>query len=141
MVEDNLRVVDATFEAMNARDWDRIAELLADSVVEYRPGLPDPSKGPDAALQNLKAFATAFPDARVEKVRAFGQGDWVCRESVLAGTHKGPMTSPDGKTIPATNKPFSVQSCNLFKIEGGKITERHLYFDQLGFLAQLGLAP
>ena len=47
----------------------------------------------------------------------------------------------DGKTIPVTNKPIRLQSCNLFRVEDGKITERHLYFDQLGFMTQLGLAP
>ena len=140
-VHDNLRVVDAAFEAINARDWDWMAQLYADSVIEYRPGLPEPSEGSDVALQNLKDFTTAFPDVHVEKVRAFGQGDWVCREGVLTGTHKGPLTGADGKTIPVTNKPIRLQRCNLFRVEDGKITERHLYFDQLGFMTQLGLAP
>ncbi|MFQ5950555.1 MAG: ester cyclase, partial [Candidatus Geothermarchaeales archaeon] len=86
-------------------------------------------------------FLTAFPDLHVETTRAFGRGDWVCVEHITSGTHTGPMGTPDGETIPATNKKMRFEDALVFKVENDKITRRHLYFDQLGFMAQLGLAP
>ena len=140
-VEDNMRVIDAADKAFTAKDWDRFLGLHAESVVLYAPPLPEPLKGRAALKEFVQGFVKAFPDLSAEKVRSFGQGDWVAREYRTSGTHHGPLASPDGKTIPATHKRFQISECDVFKVEGGKITEVHLYFDQLGYLAQLGLAP
>ncbi len=82
-----------------------------------------------------------MPDTRLDVVRTFGQGDWVCLEVTSTGTHTGPLKGPGGETIPATNKPVRFQGCALYKVEGGEITELRDYFDLLGMMAQLGLAP
>ncbi len=140
-VEDNLRVIDEIEKAVNARDWTRFDELHAESIVEYSPQKPEPSKGIDAHRESMQGLITAFPDMRAENVRAFGQGDWVCTEISFTGTHKGPLAGPGGQTIPATNKPVRMTLCGVAKIEGGRITEEHNYFDLLGMMAQLGLAP
>ncbi len=89
----------------------------------------------------LQGFGNAFPDLHIEKERAFGQGDWVSVELTITGTHKGPLPGPGGETIPATNKPVRFRNSIITKYEGGKIAEEHRYFDQLGLMAQLGLAP
>ncbi len=59
----------------------------------------------------------------------------------MTGTHTGPLAMPDGKTIPATNKSFRVRFLEVLKWEGGQIVEEHAYYDVLGWMAQLGLAP
>ncbi|MEE9164474.1 MAG: ester cyclase, partial [Thermoplasmata archaeon] len=86
-------------------------------------------------------FVTAFPDARSKKERSFGQGDWVCQEYTITGTHTGPLKGPGGEAIPATNQPVRLRGCGVYKFEGGEITEEHDYSDSLGMMAQLGLAP
>ncbi len=83
----------------------------------------------------------AFPDVKFEKVRSFGQGDTVSAELIFAGTHRGPLPGAGGEPIPATNKPVRFRYSVVFTMEGGMITEIHRYYDQLGFLVQLGLAP
>ena len=56
------------------------------------------------SIRQMRAESTAFPDLHIETVRSFGQGDWVCVEWVVTGTHTGPLMGPGGETIPATNK-------------------------------------
>lgn len=143
--EENMRVVLATAEAYNARDWDRLVELLAESVIFTSSTFPKPQKGisawrPGGAVrQNIDSSLIEAPDAQVEKVRTFGQGDWICVEYIMKGTNTGPLKLPDGRELPATNKPYQLPCCGVFKVEGGKITEWHIYADNLIWLRQLGI--
>ena len=74
-----------------------------------------------------------------QKNRSFGKGDWACLEVLFTGTHTGPMQGADGAVIPATNKSIKTSYCMVMKFEGGLVSELNEYFDQLGWLAQLGL--
>ena len=140
-VEENIRVVRATIEAINARDWDGFDSVHAESVVVSTPQTPEPTKGRAAHRESVQVFTTAFPDLRIEEERIFGQGDWLCSERIATGTHKGPLRGAGGQTVPATGKPVRVGLVEVSKVEGGEITEERLYFDLLGMMAQLGLAP
>lgn len=140
-VEENLRVVEAYFEAFNAHDLDRIAALHAESVVFYVPDSPEPLKGRAALRERFQTLLTAFPDARLEKVRTFGQDAFTCSELTFAGTHKGPLPGPGDKTTPATNKPVRFTYVDVHKFEEGEIAEVRVYRDRLGMMTQLGLAP
>ena len=138
-VEENLRVIDSANDAVNARDWDRLLRLTAESVIDYDPATPEPRKGRAALRQSFQDLITAFPDLHGRKERSFGQGDWVSLELTVTGTHKGPLPGPGGQMIPATNKPFRTKQAIVFKLEGGEITEVYEYYDLLGMMAQLGL--
>jgi ketosteroid isomerase-like protein len=74
-------------------------------------------------------------------LRAFGQANWVCIEGNFTGTHTGPLEGSGAEIQPATNKAVRVPICFVAHVENGKLAEVHEYNDQLGFLAQLGLAP
>lgn len=128
-------------EAINARDWHRFDEAHAEAVVAYSTGLPEPTKGRAAHREFVQRLLTAFPDLRIEEVRSFGQGDWVCGEFVAKGTHGGPLAGPGGRTIPATGKVGQLQMVGLAKIEGGQIVEERNCIDLLGLLTQLGALP
>ena len=69
----------------------------------------------------------------------FGQGDWTCTIAKWKGTMKGPMTGPDGKTIPPTNKSFELEFCTVARWQNGEIVEEKLFYDQVGLLKQIGL--
>ena len=90
-VEQNLRMVEAAFEAINDRDWDHLWGLHMDNIVMSVPDLPDPVKGREAVQGRLQAWAEALPDLSWKRVRGLGQGDWVCVELLITGTHKGPL--------------------------------------------------
>ena len=138
--EETLRIIDQRTEALNARDWDRFLGLHADSVV-YTPGLGPSLRGRADLLGFFQALVKASPDFRLRKEHAFGDSGWVRAEYTGSGTLEGNLEGPGGMTIPATNKPFRLRDCTVFRVEGGKIAEVRVYFDPLGIMAQLGLGP
>lgn len=140
-VEENVQIVEEGLEAFNAHDWGRFFSRYHESVVEYAPELTEPVKGVAALRERFENGAEAFPDQRIDGVRTFGQGDWVCLEGVFRGTQTGPFVGPGGRTIPATNKRVELWVALVFKIEAGKVTEEHDYYDNMTFMSQLGLAP
>lgn len=58
-------------------------------------------------------------------------------EPVVTTTHRT-LRTPAGD-LPPTGKTISIPYCNVLKIEAGRISSAHIYVDQLGFMAQLGL--
>ncbi len=83
----------------------------------------------------------AFPDLRTRQENAFGEGDWVAVRGYMAGTHTGPLEAPGTPPIPATNRTIRVPYALVAKLEGGKFAEVNVYYDQMAFMAQLGLMP
>ncbi len=140
-VEESLRLLDSVLEAFNAHDPDRLDKVNAESMIFYATGLAEPLKGRAAVREWNKTFMTAFPDVRIRKERSFGQGDWICVEGTIVGTHKGPLPGPGGRMIPATNRPIRLDVAATLKVEGGEGTEVHMYLDQLALMTQLGLTP
>jgi ketosteroid isomerase-like protein len=57
----------------------------------------------------------------------------------VVGTNTGPLRMPSGEAHQPTGKQVRIRSCDIAKVEGGEITSHHFYFDQVEFLAQLGL--
>ncbi|MFQ5919770.1 MAG: ester cyclase [Thermoplasmata archaeon] len=140
-VEENTEVVRERDEAVGARDWDRFYGTYAESILTHAPGLQEPLKGIEAFKGWATTFFDAFGDLKVDIANSFGQGDWVVVEQEVGGTHTGTLVNPDGSEVPPTNKTVKFWSADIVKVEGGKITEQRIYFDNLGFMAQLGLVP
>ncbi|HLA46071.1 MAG TPA: ester cyclase [Thermoplasmata archaeon] len=138
---DSIAVIDRLEKVQMARDWDQFANLHAESVVQFAPDRAEPRKGRSDLVKFYRTFFDAFPDMDAKRERAFAQGEWVCAEYTVTGTHLKPLANPAGPPIPPTNKKVRVASCTVYRVQGGKVVEVHEYFDQLGFLAQLGLAP
>lgn len=140
-VEENLRVADEATKALSDGDLDRFESYHLESVIGRDPLHPEPLKGRKAIRASVEPFSKAFPDLRLVTERQFGQGDWITVQGHFQGTHKGPLEAPGGQTIPATNKAIRVPFALIAKLEGGKLAETDIYFDQMGMMAQLGLAP
>jgi predicted ester cyclase len=149
-VERNLRMVEAAFEAINDRDWDHLYGLHVDNTVMSSPDLPVPVRGRGAVQGRLQAWGEALPDLSWKRLRGFGQGDWVCVELLISGTHKGPLRHgidqatlaklSDG-VVPPTGNRIELRGCVVYKVEEGEISETHIYYDQLELMKQLGLVP
>ena len=142
-VEENLRLVDVLFEVHNVHDWGREAEMLAEDVAYYFYGAPEPVviRGPEDHRRGHERHVKVFPDFRLDKVRAFGQGEWVCVEYVDSGTFTRPMRTAEGKTISPTNRSYRLSGCVVYRIHEGKVADAHVYGDSSTLRAQLGLAP
>jgi predicted ester cyclase len=140
-VEENLRLAKANNQALNDHDVERILSLHLPSVISRDPQNPQGAKGHQAIRAGIEPMFKAFPDFHVVPERTFGQGDWIVEEGVGIGTHKGPLEAPGAPPIPPTNRPVRLPYAYIAKVDGGKIAETHLYFDQVAMLTQLGLGP
>jgi steroid delta-isomerase-like uncharacterized protein len=140
-VEENIRVADAANKALNDHDVEAFLSLHLESVIQRDPQNREPTKGREAIRAGLEPMIQAFPDFHVVRERAFGQGDWIVEQGHAVGTHLGPLETPGGPPIPATNKQIRLPYAFIAKVEAGKFAETNLYFDVAGMMAQLGLAP
>jgi ketosteroid isomerase-like protein len=61
-VEENLQLIRARYDAVNAHDLDRFEKFYADSTAWSDPGLPAPISGASSVRERLEVLTTAFPD-------------------------------------------------------------------------------
>lgn len=135
-----LDIVEQHYRDMNDGEWERTAELFRDDVVSEMPGGP-PMRGIKAFLGYGRIFATAFPDIQMRVRSAVESGAHIVVEGTFAGTHTGPLATPDGNEIPPTGRRVEFAFADAFDVEDGKIAAHRVYFDQMTLMAQLGLLP
>lgn len=128
------QVVRQMAAAINAREFDRLDDLVAPDVRRHSgatPGLVVDN------LEQFKAFLkqdlASVPDARQELDFMFSCGNMVAARVVYRGHQSGPMGP-----FPPTGKPFEVPFLSILRIEGGKIAEMWVEWDNLNALGQLG---
>ncbi len=125
-------------ELTDLQDWPaREAILTPDCVVTTPQGI---LRGPGETTAFSKPFVGAFSDARHSIDLVVSSGDDVVVEGVWVGTHTEPLVTPDGE-VPATGKTINLPYVATLRASGDRIASLRLYFDQLTFMAQLGLLP
>ncbi|MGH8917731.1 MAG: ester cyclase [Actinomycetes bacterium] len=125
-------------ELTDAQDWlGREALLTPDCEFMTPAGI---AQGPAAVTAYSQPFARAFSVSRHNVDLIVATDDVVVVEGVWVGTHDGPLTTPDGD-IPATGRPVSLPFTAIFQVSDDLAGSVHIYFDQLSFMAQLGLIP
>jgi predicted ester cyclase len=125
-------------EVTDAQDWAaREALLTADCEFVTPIG---PMRGRASTTAYSAPFALAFPDSRHEIALLTGAGDVVLVEGVWTATHLGVLETPQGP-VPATGRSVASPFVVVMRASGDLMASLHVYFDQLAFLAQLGLLP
>jgi predicted ester cyclase len=137
--QSNRQVIDHWFEIVDGKKLDQLAEVEAADLVFTTP--MGTLKGPAGHKQLLTGFATAFPNYKHTLKRCVESGDLISCEGVWSGDHTGPMTMPDGKTIPATRKHVDLPFIGLGRVKAGKVAEMNVAMDMMSFMMQLGLIP
>ncbi|MDA4116642.1 MAG: ester cyclase [Thaumarchaeota archaeon] len=140
-LKENLALIRARYDAVNAHDWERLQGFYDDSVLWNDSGLDKPIKGSLAVRKRFVAFAKGFPDFRWDLDRLFGQGELMCAEFTFTGTHSGPLPFSKEGSTPVTKKLIRVQGSGVYRVQGSKIVESRVYFDRLAVLNQLGIGP
>ena len=141
MAQDNASIARQTYDDWNAREFDRIADQVADDAQILLVGSGTRFTGGEGSMQYSRAWADAFPDGRIEVDNLFSAGDVVVVEFTGRGTHTGTLTTPTGD-IPATGRSVTLQLCDVLEFTGdGKIKAQRTYFDSASLLAQLGVMP
>jgi steroid delta-isomerase-like uncharacterized protein len=132
-------VVARATDAFNAHDEDQVRANYGDNVVFTAPG-DVRLEGPDAVTEYAMSWQRAFPDATLTVHETLEDGNSAAVQMTFEGTHTETLASPGGD-IPATNRHLTGRASEFVRVEGGKIVEEHLYFDQVQVMTQLGLRP
>ena len=136
----NASIATSTYEALNDRDFDRFAEVLAKGEV-IAMGSGDRWHGSDGARQFAEMWYEGFPDGKIEFRSIIESGDTVVIEFTGRGTHTGTLRSPLGD-IEATGRPMELQLCDVWSFASdGTPTQVRTYFDTASMMAQLGPVP
>lgn len=138
-MSDARRLAEAHYREMDEKDFSAAGDIFSPDVETVEPGTGS-FVGMEACVAHSQAFTTAFPDARMEVVSVIEGGDRVVLESVFVGTNTGPMHTPQGE-LPPTGRAVRLDPCDIYEAEAGRIRRHRIYYDQMGFLAQLGLTP
>jgi len=136
------QVLDRNIAAVNARDLDA---LLANQSPDIEFVLPGglTLRGREEVGRYTEAMWTAlwaaFPDGRLTAGEQVLSEDAAATELVFAGTHAGPLQTPNGP-VPPTGKAVTLHSVSIHRFENGLIASEHVYLDQLEVMTQLGLS-
>ena len=136
--EGNEATVRAMTDAINARDLDRLDELVAADVVRHSPSTPGVVV---ESLDDFKAFLRAdfamVPDSKIECPIVVTEGDRVAVWCTYEGHQDGPMGP-----FPATGKSLKLEYASFLRFdESRKIAELYVVWDNLDALVQLGHVP
>ena len=137
----NLERMKTLDDAWNAQNWNVFRQRHSADTAVYWPGQPEPTRGRDAHQAESEEFFKSIQnhlDNNPYKVM-FASGDWTCTIARWTGRMIGPVKGLDGKVYPPTNKPFELEFCTVARWKGGEIVEEKLFYDQVGFLRQIGV--
>jgi len=118
-------------EALNAKDYSVLPELLHDDYVYRTPG--EELVGPDALEGLFTMYHAAFPDLRIRIDDMFGSWDKVATAFTLTGTNEGEMMG-----MPATGRQVSVHGVIHSRVVDGRIAEEWELVDMAALQQQLG---
>lgn len=126
-------------DAFNAHDEARIRSVTSENAAFEAPG-DVKLTGADAMTEYAMGWLRAFPDGRIELKNTVVAEGWAVQEFTFEGTHEETLVGPAGE-IPATHRHLSGRAVQIMKVDGGKIADARLYFDQVDVLTQLGVMP
>lgn len=132
------KMVDIHYAGVNSGDLDAALSVFDPDCEFVTPN--GAHRGLDAQRALGEAFHTAAPDNRLRRLRTVEADDTIVVEGVYSGTHTGPLVTPAG-TIPATGRAFSFAYCDVLQARDGRFVSQRIYWDNVTFMAQLGLAP
>ena len=131
-------ISDRYTDLINAHDAEGIGALFADDGAIVDPG--GEYRGRDAIVAYWTGFFQAFPEMEGADTFKAESGDTAINEWSASGRHTGPLEGPEG-TIPATGKSLTLRGVDAITVSDGLIQSQRVYFDQMSFMAQLGLIP
>ena len=132
--EINRAVVERAAEYINARDYDRLRDVIAEDYLRHSQATPDIDVTSfDQFVEFLQQGAILFPDDRAIFDTLVVEGDLVAFWGRYEGTNTGPGP------FPTTGIAVSIEMAGLHRIEDGKIAETWVIWDNMAMFAQLGM--
>ncbi|HEX8098913.1 MAG TPA: ester cyclase [Actinomycetota bacterium] len=124
------------YDAFNSGELDSARDVVADDFENTDP--TGTLRGWDAFREYISVFKSAMPDATLNPKRFVESGNTVVTEGTFTGTFTNPMPSPQGE-VPPTGKPFELPFMEINDVENGRVKSHRVYYDQMAFMAALGL--
>lgn len=136
MQPDIQKLANSINELWSTGNTSLVRQVYTDNCVRYDPSTPEGVRGTDGMAGYVNQFRTAYPDLRAEVKDVVTEGNFSAFHWNCTGTHKG-----DFFGIAPTGKRVNVNGVSFCRIQNGKISEDRTYFDRLGLMEQLGVAP
>jgi steroid delta-isomerase-like uncharacterized protein len=138
--QENIRLSDEAYAALNSHDLSRFAQALAE---DFQAGVPDvpATLNKQQYLDYLQNYLTGFPDMHFEVERTIAKDDTVVTLWAVTGTNTGPLHGPNGMTIPPTGRKFTNRGTNTLDNKNGKAVRLFSSYDLATLMQQLGLMP
>ncbi len=133
--ENKTLVRNAIEEAWNDGSLDAVEKYYAPEFTFYQEG-GGVVHGVESFKEWVTTIHTAFPDVKYVINAMYAEDDKVATRYSITGTHTG-----DFKGLPPTNKPVDLTGHIIHRIKDGKKVEAWGFWDTLGLMQQLGLAP
>ena len=138
---DSKQIARQAIEWFNQGKLDEWSKTIAEDAELFTP-MAGTIKGRDAIKGYFAQMRETFPDGKVTVHKMVAEGNTVSIEYTFTGTHKGPMLTPTGETIPPTNRTLTGPALDIAVLDDdGMFTSLHQYFDTASGLQQLGLMP
>ena len=128
------------FVVFSNQEWTRLHESHSKDVKVNWPN-GHSTKGINKHIEDLKAMFVYSPDTsiKVHPVK-IGSGEWTSVIGVMTGNFTKPMPIGNGKFIQPTGKKFSINMCTVGHWKNGVMIEEWLFWDNLTYMKQLGIA-
>lgn len=135
--EQNKAVIRRFMDAWNSRQPEAFDELIAPNVVRHCQATPGVNvRSLDQLKEFLRQDTAVFPDSIQTITHLVAEGNLVAAWSTYEGTQKGPMGP-----FPPSGAKAKFDFWAVFRIEGGKIAEWWVTWDNMTILRALGHLP
>ena len=139
---DRLAFYQRCWQLFSAHNYAEFKTCYAGNATSQQIGYGKPNvSGSDAIVASTEAFAKAFPDVSGEGQLILVNGPRIASIFILKGTNSGPMMTPDGHSMPATNKKMAVFFGHAVTLDPAalKVTKEIGVNDSGTVAAQLGM--
>jgi steroid delta-isomerase-like uncharacterized protein len=134
--EQNKATIRRFFDAWNSRQPDVFDDLMASDVVRHCEATPGVVQSLDQVKDFLRKDSGTFPDSVQTIKLLMAEGNLVAVWATYEGTQQGPMGP-----FPPSGRKEQFDFGALFRIEGGKIAEWWVTWDNMTILRTLGHLP
>ena len=123
-------------EAWSGGNYDLAYEVISPDMTVHGAGGQKVGMGPDALIELIRTWRTAFPDGYMTIEDLIVEGDLVGVRNSWHGTQTAEFYG-----IPASGKRVDVTSIGLDRVVDGKVVEGWGEMDMVGMMQQLGAMP
>lgn len=128
-----LTVARSYSEAISARDWQRLRDVvLAPDVEAWSHSAQHLERGPEEIIEALQKTTGAVSDTRMEVVNQIAEGDQAVLELRIVGTAFGDPNAKGGQSAAPSGegRPVALSTCHVYKVRDGKIVHLTTYSDR-----------